>query len=276
MAKYSKNIETLVELLNKKNISIKTKSEKTAKTAFHKMYDCIHELKFATMMFADNCSDYCFCGVNYGPETFGDYNEIKPIVKKLIEGEIFTSLKKNTLSVDQYNENLSWMKNNASEEEFKDFYPHYMIKIGADRFGNNPKYTIEWVPESVTRTSKRNTSELHLQKVREVCQKIGVLYNCPNNCWEFKRYKKTTEYDYQSAISNCDAILNGIEEIPLCSPKQANWVVKIMGTTIDKAMKLNKYQASEILDYGFNSENFYSEEEVNKVKNFYNEILNKI
>ena len=49
-----------------------------------------------------------------------------------------------------------------------------------------------------------------------------------------------------------------------------------MGTTIDKAMKLNKYQASEILDYGFNSENFYSEEAVNKVKNFYNEILNKI
>ena len=276
MAKYSKNIETLVELLTKKNITINTKSEKAAKAAFHKMYDCIHELTFAMMMFADNCSGYCFCGANYGPETFGDYNEIKPIVKKLNEGGIFSGLRKNTLSVDKYNENLNWMKNNASEEELKDYYPHYMIKIGADRFGNDPKYTIEWVPESVTRTSKRNTSEFHLQKVREVCQKIGVLYNCPNNCWEFKRYKKVTEYDYQAAISNCDAILNGTEEIPLCSQKQATWVAKIMETSIEKASKLNKYQAGEILDYGFNSDGFYSDEAVNKVKEFYSEILNKI
>ena len=276
MAKYTKNIELLVELLTKKNITINTKSEKSAKSAFNKMYDCLHELRFTTIMFADNCNGYCFCGENYGPETFGDYNEIKPIIKQLIDGEMFSNTKKDVLSVDKYNENLNWMKNNASEEELKDFYPHYMIKIGADRFGNDPKYTIEWIPESVTRTSKRNTSELHLQKVKEVCQKIGVLYNCPNNCWEFKRYKKVTEYDYQAAISNCDAILNGTEEIPLCSQKQANWVAKIMESSIEKASKLNKYQAGEILDYGFNSEGFYSDEQVNKVKEFYTEIINNL
>lgn len=273
MAKQTSNLNLLVSLIEKKNITINTKSEKAAKSAFHKMYDCIHELGFMIPMFADNIHDYCFCGSEYGPTTYGPYEEVKKIVKLLNENNVLQTPHKSCLSVDSYKDNLSWYKNNMSEEEFKTVYPHYTIKIGGDRFGNNFLYSISWIPEEVTHTSKRDTESIHKEKVAEVCKKIGVLYNCPNNCWVFARYKKVTEYDYLTAISHCDSYINGTAELPLCSDKQATWVVNLLGTTIEKAKKLNKFQAGEILDYCFNSDGIYSEEGIQKVKDHYNNIL---
>lgn len=266
MAKYTKQIELLNRLADEGEITITCKSEKTAVAEFRKMKKFIETFRPQAFMTFPNedVTNWCYVNPSFGDESFGPYNEIKPIGLKLIERGVLSGKQKyEDITIDDCKKLISiWGKK-------PEYYPHFVIKLGSG------KYKIEWKQGDVTKTSKRGTEEFYQQKLKEVSEKIGTINAVPNELWISKDRKKVTEDFYSMLITLCDEYINGEKIIPQCSPKQAIWVSKMLGISETAAQTLNKVQASEILDVLFNSNGIYTDNDKEITKKFYLEKILK-
>lgn len=273
MAKYTKQIELILKLVEQKKITINVNSERTAVAEAGKMYDCLDDLnhlKERLLMFKVFKPFSKELQVNNWPygmesmeEIWGPFHEFMKIYLFLTDSNLIG--KKLTY------ENRRVGK--VYHPSLSNIYPHQGIGIGFLKETNEYRYFIEWIPSSETKTRKRITQNDLKSLQNEVREKIGTLYNLPSYCGDFKRnYDNIHTEEYINAVNRCKKYISGEMEIQPCSPRQAQWVAKMLNIPESIALKFNSYQASEILDYSFNKNDYYTTEEQKEVKDFY---LNK-
>lgn len=275
MAKYTKEIELLVKLVDDKKITINVNSEKTAISDCNKLINCLKDLHKTFIYWipkGNQPTNWEFTDPNLVTTLFGDYEEIPNVFFHLLNNHVLNIMDdytKDSLPIREYESLLS--SNGISDDIKKDMYPYQAVYI-------NPidemtyEYEIKWIPQILTQTTKLNTYNVLKQKQEEVKNVIGTFSSVPNSCKFYGSYETSTEREINNIINNCEEIIKN-KIINPSSPKQVYWVAKILNIPENIAMQFNIYQASEILDYSFNKEGYYTTEEQKKVKNFY---LNKV
>lgn len=268
MAKFTKSINLLLELLEKKDIVLHYKSERTARQYYNNMIECLKRFGRAEMAYSRTDKCWCFVGPTVGDDLFGPCEEVMPIWDKLNDAGMFRRFHCGVETIDTYNSFKDYI---ASFDHDLDYLPGGKITIEG-KYRGDVAYSIQFVPENVTNTPKRRAAIAWREKVKKVCETIGVLWNCPNECWWKYGYHKCTEEIYLRLSGICNEYIEGKKEIASCSPKQAIWVAKMLGCSEEAASKLNKFQASEVLDYMFDDTGMFDKEK-EEIKEYYNKIL---
>lgn len=139
--------------------------------------------------------------------------------------------------------------------------PHYSLyresfHYEKGYYATSGKYTAYC--QKRTNTSKQRTIDSYYEGIEKMGKLYG-LYSSENLPSCFTVYSTNpTEYMYAQVMGLINSILDGTTPAPRlepCSPKQALWVSKKMGVPEEVAInKLNKIQASELLDTLFNGE----------------------
>ena len=293
MGKYTKQIELLLRLIDVPHITIETNSERTAIAELNKLVKCYKLFWLCFISHNQVINRNPSLNKQKATEKLLDcpFNEALDIAIKLHNNGILTykGFKTHELSITEY-ESLDKTLND---------YPHMTFLIikddeikNVDRIINFDhlsiaEYSIEWKPNKMTQTNKLKTSELYQEIINKLKNFLGTKNEIPYECnienfsktstiWfknKDKKYQKTTEEIFNNLIESCNSYLTGWTPIPPCTPKQAIWVSRKMGVPEYTANKLNKFQASELLNVLFNPSSLLGSQDT---INFYKEKLSQL
>ena len=132
------------------------------------------------------------------------------------------------------------------------------IEITDERNGN----TIEFILENDYNKKKKKALKAQL----DLTSHLGVLYLLPESC----RGPLDDYGECMDVLSSCKYLLRC--KVPAATKKQLEWCSKVLKVDENAAGKLNKYQASELLDYFFNNNQVYDYDERKEVWEYYREL----
>ena len=246
-------IPILLKIINEKHITIPVKSEKISKTRTTQMYDVMKDIQSFFGRYS------CFNGdvdaVAPGrSETFRERSEYSFGYDVEIILKIYTDL----------NLKKGWTYDSETFDRSDSSYELYEF--------NNGQYSIRWEPESVTKTSKRNTEDLYNEKLQELKNKMGVMTNStlPAGTYYKRRRGKITEIEIEEKIYMLNKYINSNEFMPNpCSIKQAKYVAKFLGISEQEALNFNQWQAREMLNVYFDEDIDEWDVDYQEIKDFY-------
>jgi hypothetical protein len=221
-------------------------SEKTAKAEFHKMIEMDDDI--------NHCPGYTVFitfrkGSDYYKKEDVDYYWNKTFEKHGISVE--TGLPMWYEIIDSGMMGKRIFKDCVSVEDVRMYgeqetrKPHYGYRHGRDEnvYG---KYVANCVNK--TNTTKQRTIGDYGMIAKQLQEKLGL---CNIDYVPIKTFRvNSSEYEIRSKISMAEEILNS--PLQPCTDKQALWIARKLKTDEITAKKLNKYQASELLDILFN------------------------
>lgn len=266
----AKSVMPLLErVLTEKHITIKINSERSASTQFNRMCEVLDELKDIFWLRSDKTLDSPCCRGNHPEQPMRDWLETRFGFPGDLCYEIYTVLnlrkgyRTDYCSVDMFNsfKNCDWYdrENPVQGVSFR-----------------NEEYTIQWIPEAVTATSKRNIENEYNEAFQKLVKKMGTLTGecMPVGCRYFRGRNKITECEIAEKLATINKYLNDATFVPRpCSDKQAVYCAKFLNVSEDVAKHLNNFQAREILDIYFNDS--YDTDEYKDYINFYLKFLKK-
>ena len=166
---------------------------------------------------------------------------------------------------------LTWQYISASEKsdgEYEVFFASKKRRTLGQRIEGSGIYTATC--KSVTNTKKYQQFLEYDKAVSTFIEEVGLRFSPDTHLFKKYKYGDNTEHSYQKSIS---MVLDKIPQYKEpCSEKQAYYIAKNMrNVSVEQALKLNKGQASELLDCIFNmcTDNPYYDD----IMNHYREIL---
>lgn len=250
---YADRLGQYVSMLKGNDVEEYFNSERTAKAEFHKMIEVIKYWRnpyfYYVTMEKDNHTpeelDWAWGWIENN--TGARREELEPLYEELLNIKEKGKLRTDCCSV--------------KNAKIYDEVPHYSIyreSFNPDQgyHATTGKYTAYC--QQRTNTSKQRTIDNYYEGIKKMRELYGV---CGSESLPsaFTVYSHNpTEYMYAQVMGLINSILDGTTPAPRlepCSPKQALWVSKKMGVPEEVAIdKLNKIQASELLDVIFNGE----------------------
>lgn len=250
---YADRLGQYLSMLQGNDVEEYFNSERTAKAEYHKMIEVIQYWYNPYLNYVTRDKD------KQTPEnldwswrwiennTGARREELEPIYEELLKIKEKGKLRTDCCSV----------KNAKIYHET----PHYSIyrrSFNGEQgyYATSGKYTAYC--QQRTNTSKQRTIDNYHEGIEKMRELYG-LCSCESLPSAFTVYSTNpTEYMYAQVMGLINSILDGTTPAPRlepCSPKQALWVSKKMGVPEEVAIdKLNKIQASELLDVLFNGE----------------------
>jgi hypothetical protein len=271
--KYSKELDILFRAASEKNIVISVKSEKTAKTLFKRLIDCLRGFRYANPDVND-----------FGGEENWKVNILPKLLQTKIinkEDKFYPSIMSNvswdyeTLASVEKNKNL--YKQAGEEYDGECFYqveimPGYCCNNSGRKSKNEvPMYTIKIVPSNETQTKKKINSNAVGDKIQEVINFLGTRYlpeYIHNRIKSSYNYSSSTERSLKKTLTMLDDFVKSATPIPMASEKQLSYASYLSGYNVKALSRLNKFQISEFIN-ALKSENSIDKETIE----FYKKML---
>lgn len=258
---YADRLGQYLSMLQGNDVEEYFNSERTAKAEFHKMIEVIKYWRNPYFYYVTIEKD------NHTPEdlnwawgwiennTGARREELEPLYEELLN--LNGNNERGIVEKGKLRSDCCSVKNAKIYQEV----PHYSIyreSFNADQgyHATTGKYTAYC--QKRTNTSKRRTIDSYYEGMEKMRELYG-LCSCESLPSNFTVYSNNpTEYMYAQVLGLINSILDGTTPAPRlepCSPRQAVWISKKMGVPEEVAInKLNKIQASELLDVLFNGE----------------------
>lgn len=213
-------------------------SEKTAKAEMNRIVKFVNDNSFDILFYMgpNNTEDekranYEFYMQPKKAWSRISFDEVYPHIEQLVSsGVLRKKMVSDSISVD--------MAKRTGKEPRQSFF-----------FGsrNNPlsgKYVATCAAK--TNTSKQRTIAQYNEKIRELKYMMGLFSSAYIPIGNATIH--SIELDYEAKIARIEELMS--KPLPQCTQKQADWIMRKM-ESVDP-IKLNKYQASELLDVLFN------------------------
>ena len=258
---YADRLGQYLSMLQGNDVEEYFNSERTAKAEFHKMLEVIKYWRNPYFYYVTLEKD------NHTPEeldwawgwiennTGARREELEPLYEELLN--LNGNNERGIMEKGRLKTDCCSVKNSKIYQEV----PHYSIY--RESFNREKGYHVEFGKYTAycqqrTNTSKQRIIDSYYEGIKKMRELYG-LYSSEHLPSCFTVYSKNpTEYMYAQVMGLINSILDGTAPAPRlepCSPKQALWVSKKMGVPEEVAIsKLNKMQASELLDVLFNGE----------------------
>lgn len=245
---YADRLGQYLSMLQGNDVEEYFNSERTAKAEYHKMIEVIKYwynpyLNYVTRDKDKQTPENLDWSWRWIEENTGARREeLEPIYEELLKIKEIGKLRGDCCSV--------------RDAKIYHETPHYSLYRHRGRDATSGKYTAYC--QQRTNTSKQRTIDNYHEGIEKMRQLYG-LCSCESLPSNFTVYSTNpTEYMYAQVMGLINSILDGTTPAPRlepCSPKQALWISKKMGVPEEVAIsKLNKIQASELLDVLFNGE----------------------
>lgn len=250
---YADRLRQYLSMLQGNDVEENFSSERTAKAEYHKMIEVIQYWYNPYLNYVTRDKD------KHTPEdldwawrwiednTGARREELEPLYEELLKIKEKGKLRTDCCSV--------------KDAKIYHETPHYSVyrrSFNGEQgyYITSGKYTAYC--QQRTNTSKQKTIDNYHEGIEKMRELYG-LYSCESLPSNFTVYSNNpTEYMYAQVMGLINSILDGTTPAPRlepCSPKQALWISKKMGVPEEVAIdKLNKIQASELLDALFNGE----------------------
>lgn len=215
-------------------LTINVKSHRTAVMLAHKFKDVINGVKTMMMCYRSGAHKEFWDSYASIRNTFDDDFEMSERVFDLLSS-----------NVDYVKTIYGWSMTGLSNRMAKD-EGAVVISFAANRI---ERHMVEIRFEKKTDTCLERAKSECFKALSDLSDYCGTISATP--CRDFFT-RNSDSYTYKRIAGEAKSYIG--TELPLCSEKQALWVSRKMECPIEVASKLNKYQASEILDYFFNDE----------------------
>ena len=252
-------INTLLAMLGGNDVEEYYKSERTAKQEYHRFLDNINTLEWVMQSFSRPGEEEDVYDYNFKNKCDGlDWETIEPGLRKLYDSKLLNKFKRNDCVSTKDAQRLN--------QE-----PHYGFYFSnKSREPLSGKY-IAYCKER-TNTSKRRSIDEYSELIKQLTKYYG-LFDPMYLPSDFNVYStQPTEWMYAQKVGVMKDILSKQEPIPTASDKQLMWIKKKLGIN-NLGRKLNKYQASELLDVLFNQDDNKAANSPEDVLNHYKHIL---
>lgn len=213
-------------------------SEKTAKAEMNRIVKFVNDNSFDILFYLgqnktvdEKRTNYEFYMQPKKVWTGISFDEAYPHIEQLVlSGILRKKIVGDSISVD--------MAKRTGKE------PRHSFFFGSRNNPSSGKYVATCVAK--TNTSKQRTIGQYHEKMRELKNMMGLFSSA------YIPIRNTTihsiELDYEDKIARIEELMS--KPLPQCTPKQADWIRNKLGSV--NSNKLNKFQASELLDVLFN------------------------
>ena len=256
-------MDILLKMFNGEDVIENYNSERTAKAEYHKVNEHIEILRTLAGVYSRGPGEekeiYDFNYAHWSVFQGIPWEAIADKLKQIYDsGLLYKKRRSDCLSVQRKNQC------NAPEDA------HYGFYFGS--ISNKLSGTYMAVCKQRTNTSKRRTIDLYYELIGKIINFYGLVngHYLPS---DFTVYStQPTEWMYEPKIGMMQELLakGDPNQLPRCSEKQALWISRKMNVD---GSKLNKFQASELLDVLFNYDDNASGNDPETVMNHYKKIL---
>ena len=282
--KFTKELDLLLQLASKGNMTIETASEKTAKTLYNRIKKCLDEISYLKNHSQEPISVPGYYDNVGGYETWHDIYYPKLVAAHIIDEKYSNSIGKNYLCYynsirdADFANRLARQAGDLTNIEKASYNIEITSEYGFRGGKGETLYSLTIIPSSVTNTQKNQASEKMSEVLKSISSFLGT-YQCPEMLlmklkYATRTYTRVTERQLQYALSVANEIMQTTP--PPASEKQCSYIAYLLNMNVEKVKdKLNKYQASELIsaikdDYDLPEEATNREATINYYKNILN------